>query len=224
MTQPLENPFKELEINLHTVFGYVIVIVTAYCVGSFPSGYVFARLWGRDIRQEGSGRTGMTNVLRSVGVVPALLTIVSDTTKGMVAVAIATALIGTPAAQALAGLAAVVGHDYSLFLKGGGRGVATSLAALASFALAPAAIVWGAFLVVLLVSEYASVASLSSALLMPFALAAWILFDHGSPWYIIYGIGACALIFFLHRDNIDRLRRGRERKVGEKTPAVESSG
>jgi acyl phosphate:glycerol-3-phosphate acyltransferase len=220
----LKNSFKDLEINLHTVTGYLIVILVAYCVGSFPSGYVFARLWGRDIRQSGSGRTGMTNVLRSVGVVPALLTIVSDTTKGMIAVGIATAVVGTPAAQALAGLAAVIGHDYSLFLKGGGRGVATSLAALASFALAPAAVVWGAFLVVLVLSEYASLASLSSALLMPIALAAWILFDHGSPWYIVYGIGACALIFFLHRDNIERLRLGRERKVGDKALAAESSG
>ncbi len=207
---------------MHTVFGYLIVILAAYVVGSFPSGYVFARLWGRDIRQEGSGRTGMSNVLRSVGVVPALLTIISDTTKGMIAVAIATVVVGSPAAQALAGLAAVVGHDYSLFLKGGGRGVATSLAALASFALAPAAVVWGAFLVVLLISEYASLASLSSALVMPLALGAWIVFDHGSPWYIIYGIGACALIFFLHRDNIDRLRSGRERKVGDKAQPVSS--
>jgi glycerol-3-phosphate acyltransferase PlsY len=221
MTQPLENFFKELDINLHTVLGYLVVIAVAYCAGSFPSGFVFARLWGRDIRQFGSGRTGGTNVLRTVGVVPALLTIIADTVKGMIAVAIATAVVGTPAAQALAGLAAVVGHDCSLFLRGGGRGVATSLAALASFALAPAAVVWGAFLIVLVLSEYASLASLSSALLMPFALAAWALFGHASPWYILYGIGACALIFMLHRDNIDRLRRGRERKVGQKARAVE---
>jgi acyl phosphate:glycerol-3-phosphate acyltransferase len=219
----LKIPFKELDINSHTVFGYLIVVAVAYCVGSFPSGYVFARVWGHDIRQFGSGRTGGTNVLRTVGVLPAILTIVADTVKGMIAVAIATALVGTPAAQAMAGLAAVIGHDYSLFLKGGGRGVATSLAALASFALAPAAVVWGAFLIVLLLSEYASLASLSSALLMPVALVAWTLLGHASPWYIFYGIGACALIIFLHRDNIDRLRRGRERKVGEKAQAVESA-
>jgi glycerol-3-phosphate acyltransferase PlsY len=194
---------------------YLLVIVVAYVLGSFPSGYLFGRLWGRDVRRYGSGRTGGTNVLRTVGIVPAALTVVMDTAKGLVAVSIAHTLLRTPAAQALAGLAAIVGHDYSILLKGGGRGVVTSLSALAAFALWPAVLAWAAFLIVIVVSRYASLASLTIAVLMPLALGGWFLFGHASPWYFVYGFGAGALIVFLHRDNIERLRRGRERKVGE---------
>ena len=154
--------------------------------------------------------------MRTLGPIPALLTIIFDTSKGLVAVGLAGLLIGTPAAQALAGLAVVIGHNYPLFLNGGGRGVATSLAVLAALAFYPAAIVWFVLLSVLLLSHYASLASLAAGVVMPITLSAWALFGADSPWHLVYGFGACILIVYSHRDNIMRLWMGTERRVGEK--------
>ena len=199
-----------------TVLSYLAAIVIGYLLGSFPSGYVVGRLRGIDIRQWGSGRLGGTNVLRSAGPWAAILAVLGDVAKGVVAVFAARAVVGSPSAEALAGLAAVLGHDFTIFLRfSGGRGVATTLGALGALYV-PAPILLAVIgLSVIAVSRYSSLGSLTIATLMPFVTLYLVLFANKPVWYLIYGLAAGALIVVLHKGNIQRLLAGTERKVGE---------
>lgn len=200
-----------------TVLPYLVAIAIGYLLGSFPSGYVVGRLKGIDVRQWGSGRIGGTNVLRSVGPWAAILAVLSDVAKGVVAVFVARALVGSPSAEVLAGLAAILGHDFSIFLRfSGGRGVATTMGALGALYL-PAPLILGLLgLSVIAVSRYASLGSLTMATLMPFAMLYLVLFADKPAWYLVYGLAAGILIVVLHRGNIQRLLAGTERKIGER--------
>jgi glycerol-3-phosphate acyltransferase PlsY len=200
-----------------TVLSYLAVIAIGYLLGSFPSGYVVGRLRGIDVRQWGSGRLGGTNVLRSAGPWAAILAVLGDVGKGVLAVFVARALVGSPSAEILAGLAAILGHDFSIFLKfSGGRGVATTLGAMGALYL-PASIILALLgLAVVAVSRYASLASLTIATLMPFAMLCLVLLAGKPVWYLVYGLAAGTLIVVLHRGNIQRLLAGTERKIGMK--------
>jgi glycerol-3-phosphate acyltransferase PlsY len=192
-------------------------MVIGYLLGSFPSGYVVGRLRGIDVRQWGSGRIGGTNVLRSAGPWAAILAVLSDVAKGVLAVFVARALVGSPSAEVLAGLAAILGHDFSIFLKfSGGRGVATTLGALGALYLPAALILTLIGLSVVAVSRYASLASLTIATLIPFTMLYLVLFADQPIWYLVYGLTAGILIVVLHKGNIQRLLAGTERKIGER--------
>ena len=193
----------------------VIVIVGGYLLGSIPVGLLVVRaVTGKDIREVGSGRIGGTNVLRVAGSWVALLTSLSDVAKGLLAVYLARAVVGIPAVEALAGLAAVVGHNYSIFIGfKGGAGTATTIGG--AIGLWP----WnGAILIVVgaavvTVMRYASLGSIVVALLLPIILAlrAWLA---GAPWaYLIHGLGTAALTLWALRPNIRRLLDGNERQV-----------
>jgi glycerol-3-phosphate acyltransferase PlsY len=199
------------------VLSYLVAITIGYLLGSFPSGYVVGRLRGIDVRQWGSGRTGGTNVLRSAGPWAAILAVLGDVAKGVLAVFVARALVGSPSAEVLAGLAAILGHDFTIFLRfSGGRGTATTVGALGAFCL-PASIILSLLaLSVVAVSRRASLGSLTIATLLPFAMLYLALFADKPVWYIVYGLTASILIVVLHKGNIQRLLAGTERKVGEK--------
>ena len=198
------------------VLSYLAAIVIGYLLGSFPSGYVVGRLRGIDIRQWGSGRLGGTNVLRSAGPWAAILAVLGDVGKGVVAVFVARALVGSPSAEVLAGLAAILGHDFSIFLSfSGGRGVATTLGALGALYLPAALILALLGLSVVALSRYASLASLTIATLTPLAMLYLVLFADKPVWYLVYGLAAGILIVGLHKGNIQRLLAGTERKIGE---------
>jgi len=198
-----------------TVLSYLVAVAVGYLLGSFPSGYVVGRLRGIDVRQWGSGSLGGTNVLRSAGPWAAILAVLGDVAKGVLAVFVARALISSPSAEVLAGLAAILGHDFSIFVTfSGGRGVATTMGALGALYL-PAPIILGLLgLAVIGVSRYASLASLTIATLMPFAMLYLVLFVGKPAWYLVYGLAAGILIVVLHRGNIQRLLDGTERKIG----------
>jgi glycerol-3-phosphate acyltransferase PlsY len=200
-----------------TVLSYLAAIAIGYLLGSFPSGYVVGRLRGIDVRQWGSGRLGGTNVLRSAGPWAAILAVLGDVAKGVLAVFVARALVGSPAAEILAGLAAILGHDFSIFLTlSGGRGVATTLGALGALYF-PASIILALLaLSVVAVSRYASLASLTIATLMPLTTLYLVLLADKPVWYLVYGLAAGILIVVLHKGNIQRLLAGTERKVGER--------
>lgn len=191
----------------------------AYLFGSFPAGYLLGRLWGVNVLEWGSGRTGGTNVLRSAGVVPALITGAIDVGKGALAVWLAGQLVPETlqaATQVLAGVAVILGHNHSIFLGfRGGAGVGTSLGAL-SVIYWPAAI---ALLVLLLliiaVTRYASVGSLTVATLMPVILLALAVTGLLSLTYVGYGLLAWVIIVCSHRPNIRRLIQGTERRLGD---------
>jgi glycerol-3-phosphate acyltransferase PlsY len=196
---------------------YLVAIVVGYLLGSFPSGYVVGRLRGIDVRQWGSGRLGGTNVLRAAGPWAAILVVLGDVAKGVLAVFVARALVGSPSAEVLAGLAAILGHDFSILLTfSGGRGVATTLGALGALSLPASLILALLALSVVIVSRYASLGSLTIATLMPFAMLYLVLFADKPARYLVYGLAASILIVVLHRGNIQRLLAGTERKIGQR--------
>jgi glycerol-3-phosphate acyltransferase PlsY len=198
----------------------IAATVLGYFLGSFPSGYLISKLWGVDILRHHSGRTGGTNVFRVLGLLPALLTGALDLGKGALAVWAASQISGLPVAEVLAGAAAILGHNYSFALRfRGGAGVGTSLGALG-------AIYWpgGVGLVILLVlviaiTRYASVGSLTVLTVMPFLLLALSLAGIVASIYILYGVLAWMIIVNAHRPNIQRLRQGTERRLSSSKPS-----
>lgn len=181
----------------------------AYLLGSIPAGMIWGWIVRRiDIRKHGSGRTGGTNVWRSVGFIPALLTAITDGLKGAAAFWLAEAMELGVAAIAVAGVLAVVGHNYSVFLSfRGGAGTATTvgLAAAMWFPFLPILVMIG--IIVGLLVGHASVASITVAVLLPLIFA---LRDE-VPNAIILGIPVMLLTLWALRPNIQRLRDRAER-------------
>jgi glycerol-3-phosphate acyltransferase PlsY len=205
----------------------VAAAVVAYLLGSFPAGYLLARLWGVNVLDLGSGRTGGTNVLRSAGMLPALLTGVVDVGKGALAVWLAGQMCqgdSQPAAQVLAGAAVILGHNHSIFLRfRGGAGVGTSLGALAAIYLPAAIGLVILLLVVIAVTRYASVGSLTVSTTMPIVLLVLGVTGALSLTYLVYGLLAWIIIVYAHRPNIRRLFQGTERRIGENGQASTQS-
>ena len=183
----------------------------AYLIGSVPFGLLIGRALGRDLRREGSGNIGATNAARVLGKGWGLLTLFCDLMKGFAPVLAAKAL-GLPLALAgLAGLAAVFGHTFSLFLGlRGGKGVATGAGVY--MALAPQAFLVGAavFAAVARATRYVSLGSLSAAAVAP--VAAHFLGPGPEAEPFFWAIGA--LVWWSHRSNLKRLREGRELRFG----------
>ena len=187
----------------------------AYLVGAIPVGYLVARAFGiGDIRGHGSGTIGATNVLRTAGKLPALLTLVGDVVKGAAAVALGGAFTaGDARAAAACAVAAIVGNCWSIFLGfRGGKGVATGLGAflvLTPWAVLPAAVVW---LAVTVTFRYVSLASVTSAACVPLGALA---LGYPGPSALACALGA-AIVVARHRDNIARLTAGTERRLGQR--------
>jgi glycerol-3-phosphate acyltransferase PlsY len=193
----------------------VVTIVSAYLLGSIPVGLLLVRATrGTDVREVGSGRTGGTNVLRAAGPWVGLLTALIDGAKGLLAVVLARVTVGIPAVEALAGVLAVVGHNHSVFIGfKGGAGTACAIGGAIGLWPWNAAILICAGGAVFAATGYASVGSMSVALLLAVvpALRAALA---GAPWaYLIHGVGASAFILWSLRPNIRRLLGGRERRV-----------
>ena len=190
----------------------VVGAVLAYLIGAVPVGFIVARLFGGgDIRRAGSGTIGATNVLRTLGKLPAIITLLGDIGKGYLAVSVAGAVapVSAPAGAVLA----IVGNCWPVFLRfRGGKGVATGFGAflaLTPWATAPAALVW---LVVTASFRYVSLASVIACLCLPLGVALL-----GYPRAHIAGaIGAALVIVWRHRQNIGRLWRGTEARLGER--------
>ena len=190
----------------------VASVVLAYLIGSVPFALLIARRWGTpDLRQIGSGNLGATNVLRASGATAAILVVLLDVGKGAASVLLAQRMNGLSTTPAVAGLAAIVGHMYPIWLRfRGGKGVATAcgvFAMLAPVAVPPALLV---FLVSAWLTKYVSVGSvLASAALPPIALAT------GSPTPVVASaVAAATLIVFRHRSNLARVWLGTERRIG----------
>jgi glycerol-3-phosphate acyltransferase PlsY len=193
------------------------VVVGAYLLGSFPAGYLVGRLWGVNVLEWGSGRTGGTNVFRSAGVVAALLTGALDIGKGALAVWLAGQITGYPAAEVLAGAAAIVGHNHSIFLRfRGGAGVGTSLGALGAIYLPAAVGLVVLLLAIIAITRYASLGSLTVITIMPIILLVLGVSGTLPLMYVAYGLLAWVIVVWAHRSNIRRLIQGTERRVGER--------
>jgi len=208
---------------------FVAVVVLGYLLGSIPFGLLVAKWWAKvDIRQYGSGKIGMTNVLRTAGKKAAAVVLALDLLKGVLAVVFAGLIVGggygevggfglgVLVAEVLAALAAIVGHNWSVFLKfKGGRGVVTFFGGL--IALCPPAAIFGVevFIIGAGVTRYASLGSIAAAVATYTILIPLVIMNRFPIEYLAYTLIGTILIFIMHRDNIIRLISGRERKLGD---------
>jgi len=203
---------------MEPIFALAGSVILAYLIGSLPTSFLIARaIKGVDIRRVGSKNAGATNVLRSVGKLPALITLIVDILKGTIAVTLIANYfysfdIGVEydAYRGLMGLAVVCGHIWSVFLKfRGGKGVATTLGVaigLTPFALMPSALIW---FLVFYITNFVSLASIMALLLFP-AVACILKY---SFYTILFSVAICSISIYKHRDNIKRLVRGEENKT-----------
>ena len=189
----------------------IFAVSLAYLIGSIPFALILARRLGADLRQVGSGTLGATNVMRASGVTAGLLVAALDMAKGAASVWLASRLSDSPAAPAAAGLAAIIGHIYPIWLRfRGGKGVAAACGVFSM--LTPAAVppVLALFAAVVWLTKYISLASLVAAIALPPVAYAF-----GAPApAVIAAAAAATIIVFRHRSNVLRLWTGTERRVG----------
>jgi acyl phosphate:glycerol-3-phosphate acyltransferase len=189
---------------------FVVMLFVSYLIGSIPFGLVVGKLFFHvDVREHGSGNVGTTNVFRVLGTKAGVAVLILDMLKGYVPALVAS-LIFNPWFTIFIAAAPVVGHMYSIFLKGrGGKGIATGAAvvlALEPRAFAVIILVW-IFLV--LVTRYVSIASLTATFLVPVLVIWW-----GDPLpYQIAAVLVTIVIFYAHRGNISRLVHGEEHRI-----------
>jgi len=207
---------------------FVVVVLVGYFLGSIPFGLLISKRIAKvDVRAHGSGKIGATNVLRTAGKKAAALVTGLDVLKGVLAVVFAGLIVGRSylvvgdfalgalVAQVLAALAAMAGHNWSVFLKfHGGRGVATFMGGL--IALCPVAAIFGGeiFIIGAGLTKFASLGSIAGtvgtyAILVPLTIM------NGFPIeYLVYALIGTIVVIIMHRDNIRRLVSGKERKLG----------
>ncbi len=192
----------------------ILLSAVAFIVGSIPTGQIIAGVRGLDLRKAGSGNIGATNVLRSAGIWPALLTLVGDILKGVTAVFLGRYFFaGRSSYEGIMGLCAILGHDFSIFMNfRGGKGVATGIGVLSIYSPQTALFTIILWLMTVLVTRYSSLGALVSFGLMPVGM---VVFDRTEklPVAILISI----LVFARHKDNISRLVNGTETKVGKRS-------
>ncbi|MFC1998612.1 glycerol-3-phosphate 1-O-acyltransferase PlsY [Chloroflexota bacterium] len=202
---------------------FIVVIAIGYLLGAIPFGLVIARLRrGVDVRQYGSGKTGVANVTRTAGKAAGALVFVLDISKGAATALIAWAIVGprtseVHAAMAAASFAAMIGHNWSVYIKfKGGRGVTVGVGGLLGmyWPIGLAGLV--VFFLVVVLSKYVSLASMVAASCSIWISIPLVALDILWMEYLIFGIIGTSLIVFRHRDNIKRLLAGTERKAGQR--------
>jgi glycerol-3-phosphate acyltransferase PlsY len=189
----------------------LLALLIGYGLGSVPFGLIFTRLAGKgDIRAIGSGNIGATNVLRSGSKLLALATLLADAAKGFLAVAIVWQW-GNDQASFLAGLAALAGHIFPIWLNfKGGKGVAVFIGVLLMMSPLPGLLFLFVWLLVAVIFRFSSLAAIVAMLVAPLAVAFFNEYD--TLPYLIVMVG---LSLYAHRDNIARLRAGTEPKIGQ---------
>jgi glycerol-3-phosphate acyltransferase PlsY len=204
-----------------------LLLIAAYLLGSIPTGYLAGRLLkGIDIREQGSGSTGATNVLRTLGKGPALAVLLIDALKGVGAIALVNgyyALVETPVIPltwhawlvAAAAFAALLGHSKSIWINfTGGKSVATGLGVLLAMSWSVGLGTLGVFAAVLGLSRIVSLGSIMGAIAVPVLM---IILKQPLPYQLFAGIAALYVIW-RHRSNIERLLAGTEPRVGQQLP------
>ena len=224
------------------ILGYILVALAAYLLGSIPFGFLVAKAKGVDIRSAGSGNIGATNAMRVLGKPAGIFVLLMDAFKGYAACAFLPPSIynwliphysglfryfhDTPVEfqsrfYIVAGIFAVLGHNYTCWLKfKGGKGIATTggvYLALAPWALLVALAV---FILMILLTKYVSVGSIAAAVALPATV--WILSPHNMFLGIVTtALGALAV--YKHKSNIQRLMAGTENRLGKKPPTAEAA-
>jgi glycerol-3-phosphate acyltransferase PlsY len=207
------------------------VLGVGYLLGSLPSGWLAGRwLAGIDLRQEGSGSTGATNVLRVLGKGPALAVFVVDVLKGTLAVLLAKLVLQPEGFDASSdwwvvatGLAALAGHIWPVWLGGkGGKAVATGLGMLLGLTWPVGLACFGIFLTVLSLTRIVSLSSVVAALALPLLMQGSFGESGLRPAYLTLALLTTVLVVWRHRTNLQRLMAGTEPRLGEKRPQGQS--
>ncbi|TKJ46701.1 acyl-phosphate glycerol 3-phosphate acyltransferase [Candidatus Aerophobetes bacterium Ae_b3a] len=200
-----------------------LILIACYLLGSVPSGYLIGKAFkGIDIRDFGSGNIGFTNVLRAIGTFPALIVLIIDITKGIVSVYLGfffAQLMGIDyqVMGGIGGLASIVGHNWPIFLKfKGGKGVAVTAGVFLALTPIPFLLSLLVMVGIIGLTRYVSLGSIVAAGSLPFFVF-WL--GNNAPPYFFLSIMAALFILFKHRNNIQRLLRSKESKIGEKIKA-----
>ena len=192
-----------------TTFALFIVIAAAYLIGSIPTGLLLGKAYGIDVRKEGSGNIGATNLYRTVGRKVGIITLIGDCLKGFLPVLLLKFSALPPEFAAWVGLAAFCGHVFSLFLKfKGGKGVATALGVFLALAPLAVAIAIALFAVLMFFWRYVSLGSISAAAVMP--LVVFLLGENRAVTSVTFIIAV--IVIWRHHENIKRLLSGSENK------------
>ncbi len=195
----------------------LLILIFGYLLGSFPSGYLAGKLVsGIDLRSVGSGSTGATNVLRHIGKVPALIVFILDISKGASTVVIASALSFNDSIVVLAGIAAIAGHIWPIWLNWkGGKAVATGLGIFLGLSWQVGLACLGVFLLVFSFSKIISLSSIIAATSLPIIMVfSFQKYNFSFP-YLIISLISMIFVLWRHRTNIQRLLKGKEPRVGQ---------
>lgn len=209
------------------IVAHLLTALCAYLCGSIPTGFLVARAMGVDIRSQGSGNIGATNVFRILGKGPGIFVLLVDALKGALPVLFLPAWIGHVSNrdaipfEMIAALGAVLGHNFTCWLQfKGGKGIATSAGVLAAMVPIPFLITLGGFLVTLALTRYVSLASILGAAILPFAVA-WT--PPGDRRLVVLTAILSVLAIVRHKANISRLLNGTERRIGQPKPSEPAS-
>lgn len=206
---------------------YLLVAIAAYLLGSLPTGFLVARAKGIDIRTVGSGNIGATNAMRVLGKPAGIAVLLVDALKGYAActvlVNVSRQFLTPPDVELLrivAGIAAVLGHNYTCWLRfKGGKGIATSAGVYLALAPAAIGIALAVFVVATLLTRYVSVGSIAAAIALPTAV--WFQSNSLTLQIVTTALGLMAIL--KHRKNIQRLMAGTENRFGKKNPVTEAA-
>ena len=199
-------------------FSLIVSCVAAYLIGSLSVGLLVAKIFhGPDLRTVGSGNTGASNVQRTMGWTYGLITFGGDLIKGIASCALAEWLTGSHYAAMLAGLFAVIGHNWPIYYKfKGGKGVSTSTGVMLWCFPIPALICMAVTMAVIGITKWISLGSMT--LLTLYALIVSICYSRGNPCVIIWTVLMALMCIIRHRANIVRLLHGTENKLGSGKP------
>lgn len=195
---------------------YLISGVVGYLFGSLAFGvWIVNFSTGRDVRSQGSKKTGMTNVVRIAGLKIGAIVLVLDLVKCLVAVLIARILFENYFAESIAAIFAVVGHCWPVFAKfSGGRGTASGLGALLFLSPVSGLVVILVGIILIAFTRYVSLASIVGSILGIVMMLVMVVFTTQPSEHLIYAVVVSSLILFMHKENMQRLIKGTERKIG----------
>jgi glycerol-3-phosphate acyltransferase PlsY len=197
------------------MFENILLFILSFILGSIPFGIIIAKIKGVNLKKVGSGNIGATNVLRSIGKWPAALTLLGDILKGILAVAIGRYFEVGSLYEGFIGFFAILGHNFSVFLGfRGGKGVATSLGVLMIYSPLVALVTIIIWFAVVLFTRYSSLGAIVSFGFLPLNI---LLFDAGDKGKLFIITLITLLLMIRHSDNIRRLVKGKERKIGQRT-------